>query len=238
VPTKHIETLFFGGGFRPEAYDNLSAEDPMGLITAIEPQKNRGNRRSVFVDGEFVAGVHEDIVMNLGLAVGQAVDTHRLGELLRAETVRKARERALGLISYRDRSKDEVRRRLVGSDFPEDVVLEVVEQLSNVELLDDDKFSRDWVKARTQSKPMGRARLSSELRSRGVDKETVENALSCLDETAEYRLAHELAVRRLDKMDRGDPSLRKKLASFLARRGFGWGIVGEVMESLRSEWEQ
>jgi regulatory protein len=210
----------------------------MGLITAIEPQKNRRNRVSVFVDGEFATGVHEDVAVSLGLGVGQAVDSDRLVELLRAETVRKARERALRLISYRDRSKDEVRRRLVGSDFPEDVVLEVVEQLSNSELLDDDRFSRDWVKARTQAKPMGRARLSSELRSRGVDKETVENALSCLDETAEYRLAHELAVRRLGKMDRGDPSLRKKLASFLARRGFGWEIVGEVMESLRSEWEQ
>jgi regulatory protein len=190
------------------------------------------------VDGEFVAGVHEDVAVSLGLTVGQVVDEKRLADLLRAETVRKAREAALRLISYRDRSTEEVRRRLAGSDFPEDVVLEVVEQLANVELLDDDKFSREWVRARTRSKPMGKARLSSELRSKGVGKETVESALGFLDDEAERKLAHELAARRLNRMDRGDPSLRKKLAAFLVRRGFGWEIVGEVVESLRSEWEQ
>jgi regulatory protein len=210
----------------------------MGLITAIEPQRNRGNRRSVFVDGEFVAGVHEDIVADLGLAVGQMADTQRLAELLRAETLRKARECALRLIGYRDRSMAEVKRKLAGSDFPEDVVLEVVEQLSSAELLDDDKFSRDWVRARTQAKPMGRTRLAAELRSRGVDKETIEKALSELDVSREQALARELALRRLGKMDRSDPAAVRKLSAFLVRRGFAWEIVGGIMESLRSEWEQ
>lgn len=210
----------------------------MGLITAIESQKKRGNRRSIFVDGEFVAGVHEDVALSLGLSVGQVVDDQRLAELLRTETVRKAREAALRWISYRDRSTEEVRRRLVGSDFPEDVVLEVVEQLSNAKLLDDDKFSRDWARARTRSKPLGKARLSSELRSKGVDQETVEGALSFLDDAEERRLAREVAARRLEKMDRSDPSVKRRLAAFLARRGFGWEIVGEVVESLRPEWEQ
>lgn len=210
----------------------------MGLITAIEPQKHRRDRRSVFVDGEFVAGVHESTVVDLGLAIGQQTDENRLVELLRAETVRKARERALRLINYRDRSKSEVKKRLLGSDFPEDVVLQVVEQLSKAGLLDDDKFSRDWVKARTSSKPMGKARLSRELRSKGVDKETAERALSSLDETSEYGLAYDLAVRKLAKLDRSDPSIRRKLASFLARRGFGWEMVNEVMDALSSELDQ
>ncbi len=207
----------------------------MGTITAIETQKRRGRRRSVFVDGEFVAGVHEDVVAALNLGVGQSFDRERLVELVRAETLRKARERALKLIGYRDRSESEVRKRLLGSDFPEDIVREVIDQLFRTGLLDDRKFSRDWVQSRTASKPMGRARLAHELRSRGVDAPIVEEALESLDPQTEYELAHSVAEARLAKMDRGDPSLRSRLSAFLRRRGFSWDVIDRAIRELTPE---
>ncbi len=202
----------------------------MSVITAIEAQKKRGTRRSIFVDGEFVAGVHEDVAAALNLGVGQSFDGGRLAELLRAETVRKARERALRLIGCRDRSKSEIRKRLVGSDFPEDIVEEVIDQLSRAGLLDDRKFSRDWVKSRTASKPMGRTRLAWELRSRGIDAPTVEQALEGLDQETEYGLARSLAEARLRRTDRDAPSVRNKLGSFLRRRGFSWDVIERVLD--------
>ena len=208
----------------------------MGVITAIESQRSRRRRRSIFVDGEFAAGAHEDVVQALGLAVGQAFDAGRLAELLRTETARKAREKALRLISYRDRSKQEIRTRLRGSDFPEDIVEEVVEQLSQVGLLDDEKFSREWVKSRRAGRPMGRARLLRELRSKGVERPTIDKALEDIDEETEYELAHELAASRLEKTRRDDPAARRRLISFLGRRGFSWDTIDRVLNERRNEF--
>ena len=207
----------------------------MGTITAIEPQKRRGNRRSVFVDGEFVAGVHEDVAVALGLSVGQTFDRDRLVTLLKAETARKARESAIRLLSYRDRSVAEVRRRLIGDDFPEDIVDQVIDQLSRGGLLDDEKFSRDWVKARTIAKPMGRTRLAWELRAKGVDVPAVEEALESLDENAEYELALSLARKKAEKSDTGDRAFRTRTAAFLRRRGFGWNAIARALDELCPE---
>ncbi|MCX8053688.1 MAG: recombination regulator RecX [Armatimonadetes bacterium] len=204
----------------------------MGVITAIETQKKHGKRRSIFVDGQFVAGVHEEVAAALGLNVGQTFDRDQLAELIRAETVRKARERALKLIGYRDRSESEIRKRLIGSNFPEDVVEEVVDQLSRSGLLDDLKFSRDWVKSRTASKPMGRTRLAFELRSKGVDAPIVEEVLEALNPEAEYELALSAAEARLRKLNRDDPSTSNKLSSFLQRRGFSWDVIERVLNAL------
>ncbi len=204
----------------------------MGTITAIEAQKKRSNRRSIFVDGEFVAGAHEDVVIALGLSVGQAFDRDRLVELLRAETARKARESAIRLINYRDRSVSEVRRRLTGDDFPEEIVDQVIDQLSRAGLLNDQKFSRDWVKARSASKPMGKTRLAWELRSKGVDAPTVDEALEAVDPDTEYALAQSVAAQKLRKMDRSDPMLRNKLGAFLRRRGFDWDTITRVTDDL------
>ena len=204
----------------------------MGVITAIEAQKKRGNRRSIFVDGEFVAGVHEEIVLALGLAVGQVFDRDRLVELLKAETKRKARESAIRLINYRDRSVSEIRQRLIRDDFPEEIVEEVTDQLSRTGLLNDEKFSRDWIKARSASKPMGKARLAWELRSKGVDASTVDQALEELDDETEYDLALSAAVRKLRKMDCADPLTKNRLSSFLRRRGFDWDTISRVIDEL------
>ena len=204
----------------------------MSTITAIEVQKKRGNRRSIFVDGEFIAGVHEEVVFVLGLSVGQTFDKERLVDLLKAETKRKARESAIRLISYRDRSKSEMRRRLIRDEYPEDIVDEVIEQLTNSGLLDDEKFSRDWVKARTASKPMGKTRLAWELRSKGVETPLVEEALEGLDEDTEYELAYSVVAGKLAKINKDDPALRNKLGSLLRRRGFTWGTITRVIDAL------
>lgn len=204
----------------------------MSTITAIEVQKNRGNRRSIFVDGEFIAGVHEEVTFALGLSVGQTFDKERLVDLLKAETKRKARESALRLISYRDRSISELRKRLIRTDYPEDIVDEVIDQLSNSGLLDDEKFSRDWIKARSASKPMGKTRLAWELRSRGVEAPLVEESLEGLDDDTEYELAYSVVAGKLAKINKNDPTLRNKLGSLLRRRGFTWEIITRVIDAL------
>ena len=204
----------------------------MGTITAIECQKKRGNRRSVFVDGEFVAGVHEEVIVALNLAVGQRFDPITLAELVRTETLRKARESALRLIGYRDRSVSELRRRLIGKGYAEDITDEVIDRFCRAGLLDDGKFSRDWVEARMASKPMGKSRLAWELRSKGVSAATVEEALENVEEEAEESAALELARARLGKMDPEDPSLKSRLGSFLRRRGFGWEVINRVLNEL------
>lgn len=208
----------------------------MSVITAIEQQKKRDNRRSVFVDGEFVAGVHEDIVLALGLSVGQSFDRDRLVELIQAETKRKAFDSALHLLSYRDRSISEVRRRLIRHEYPEEIVEEVLEQLSRLGYLDDEQFSRKWVNARTSSsKPMGKTRLAWELRAKGVDAPLVEEALETIDEDQEYAMAYSLAEKKLEKADRSDPALKNRIVSVLRRRGFNWETISRVMNELFSE---
>lgn len=204
----------------------------MGRISAIEPQKRRRDRVSIFVDGEFVVGAHEAVVVKLGLSIGQFFDSKQLEELVRAETLRKARESAYGLIAYRDRTKSEIRKRLIGSEFPEDVVDEVVNHLIEAELVDDEKFSRDWIKARSAAKPMGKTRLAWELRSKGVEPLDVEEALSGIDEEAEYQLALETARKKLQKADLSDPATKNRLGAFLARRGFGWELIAKVVGEL------
>ncbi|MEN6519668.1 MAG: regulatory protein RecX [Armatimonadota bacterium] len=207
----------------------------MDVITAIEPQKRRRNRRSIYVNGEFVAGVGEEVVVDLGLKAGQEVDGEKLAEVLRAEEVRSAREAALTLLDYRARTGKELERRLLQKGYPEDIVSRVVEQLGNIDFVNDERFAADWVASRITNRPIGRSQMKWELRRKGVAPELVEKALEQVDEDKEFDMALDLAVKKLGGKEIEDPESKRKLAGFLQRRGFHWEVVSRVIDRLLPE---
>jgi regulatory protein len=207
----------------------------MDTITAIEPQKRRGNRRSVYVDGQFVAGVGEEIVMELGLRVGQQVDGRRLVEVLTAEETRRAREYALTLLDYQARTAKELERRMLQKGYAEEAVAKVVSQLQNAGLVNDERFASEWVAGRVAHRPMGRSRMLWELRRKGVASEIVDEALEHIDEDTELDMALELAKKKLGGKPPEDPETKRRLAALLQRRGFHWGVVSAVLNRLAPE---
>jgi len=210
--------------------------DNQQRITAIEVQEKRQDRRSIFVDGKFVIGVDEDVVADLGLRVGQQFSEAELREVVRAELLSKAKERALNLLSYRSRSRMEIARRLSRAGYDDDIVEETLSRLENVGLVDDAEFSQGWVNSRVTGRGLGKKRVRWELRQKGVASEVVEEALSSIDPDEERELAADAARRRWEK-DK-DPDLRarrRRVASYLQRQGFDWQTVSGVMEDLGRE---
>jgi SOS response regulatory protein OraA/RecX len=72
-----------------------------------------------------------------------------------------------------------------------------------------------------------------ELRQKGLDDETVQSAVSGVDEEA---LAYEAAQKRLGRLEGLEwNEFRKKLSEFLARRGFPYSVIAPIVTRLWSE---
>ncbi len=145
------------------------------------------------------------------------------GEVLRIEQeLLDAWDRALGFIKFRPRSSREVVNYLRGRKYPEHVIDQTVERLSNDKILDDEAFARYWVNNRELFKPRGIHGLRWELKQKGIPDAFIEGALSLVDEEASAWSAVESRLKvwkRLEKM-----VFKKKMVSFLMRRGFSYEI--------------
>jgi len=202
-------------------------------ITAIEEQSKKSNRRSIFINGRFVLGVDESVVAELGLRVGQPMTAEMLESVVRAELVTKAKQKALKLLEYRPRSRKEIASRLAMAGFEEDVVEEALTRLEELGFINDAEFSRAWVNHRVTDNAMGSARIKWELRHKGISTEVVEEALSVVDADTEYRSAMDAAKHRWERdKDPDEWSKRRRLASYLRRRGFDWDIINKVLDEL------
>ncbi len=149
----------------------------------------------------------------------------------------QARLLAERYIDYQPRTSAEVRRRLAKGGFTEEVMEQVVADLERAGLLDDSRFSADWVESRNRRKGLGRVRLAAELRQKGVSREQAEEALQDLDPETELEGALELARKRVSSYPPEDPSSKRRLAAFLQRRGYGWDTIEQVFVRLYANTE-
>jgi len=200
----------------------------MATITALTAQKRNKDRINVFLDGTFAFGLAAAVATQL--KIGQSLTPELITSLQQEDSVEKAKEKALNLITYRPRSVAEVERKLREKGFDEPVITRVVERLQAVDLLDDVAFARYWVEQRETFRPRSRLALQQELRQKGVTRQVIDAALSDLDETAAARRAAQKQLYRWSNLEKYE--FKQKLGGFLQRRGFRYEIVREITEEL------
>lgn len=165
--------------------------------------------------------------------VGESLCEQEIGELIEADTPHRIQEAAIHLLSYRARTKAEMRRRLLQKGFDEAAVDARVEDLEAHGYLDDLAFARSFVRDRVRLRGLGRYRIQQELRMRGV---TGEEAQQSLDEVfadegaSEVEMARTQALRWKARPGGGHRRDRARLVAFLQRRGYGADTVRAVAD--------
>jgi regulatory protein len=201
-------------------------------ITQIAFQQKRKNRCSIFLDDEFAFGLDQDIVLQFGLKKGDQLTEQQIEEILLNEEKKKARDRALNFLSYRDRSEKEIRTKLKDVGYDENIIDWVIGELKRLKFLDDERFAQSYVQTQMITRPVGEYFLKRELKQKGVDEELIEQTVEkAYEEKDQFSVALELAQQRKKRYKNIDEmKAKKRVSDFLLRRGFSWDVVSEVME--------
>lgn len=205
-----------------------------GRITALKVQEHNNQRVNVFIDDKFALGLSR--ITAGWLYIGQELNDAKIAQLQAEDAQEVAFQRALHFLEYRQRSLSEVRRNLEKHATPPDIIEVVLERLASRGYVDDARFAQTWIENRNTFRPRSKRALAVELRQRGLEQETIQNALEDLDETQEETLAYQAAQKQLRKLagvERNE--YNRKLGAFLARRGFGYGVIRTVVERTWNE---
>jgi len=142
-----------------------------------------------------------------------------------------ALERALRLLNYRLRGKQELIKALEERGYAQADIDDAIGQLEVLGLVDDARFAKSLAETRVLVSRRGRHAIFFELLKKGIDKELIETVLSNLEEESELEAARSLAESRLKRWQDLEPLRRKhRLLSLLQRRGFSGKIIREIME--------
>jgi regulatory protein len=202
-----------------------------GKVTALRIQKHHPNRVNVYLDDEYCFGLSR--ITAAWLRIGQELSPTKIARLKAEDAREVAYIKALKYLDYRPRSRAEVRRNLEKHEISPEVINDVFKRLERSGLVNDERFAQDWVQNRSDFRPRSRRALAFELRQRGLNDMAIEKALEGLDEET---LAYQAAVkqsRRYQGLEIRD--FRNKLGSYLARRGFSYEIIKNVVAKVWDE---
>jgi regulatory protein len=140
-------------------------------------------------------------------------------------------------LEARSRSAAEVRRRLTGAGYREDLVAAAIERLAELGVLDDEAFARAWVESRDRARPRGERALRSELFRKGIDRQLIDDVLEQRGQTlpgADAEAAGRLLERHASALARiSDPRVRRQRAyALLARNGFDPDVAATLARQI------
>ncbi len=201
-------------------------------ISDIRIQKRNKNRFSIYVDGRYRFSLDEHTLGRAGFHIGDEIDEDKIQNYSARDEFFRARDYGLLLLSYRDRSEQEFRKRLLDRAYNRDVVEEVIDLFKGENLINDRLFAEKWIEHILGSRPMGAMRVRHELRAKRVDEQVVDDVVGrMLDREKERDLAHTAADKKMRAL-KGYPidKVRRRLFQHLQGRGFQFDIIHDVMK--------
>ncbi len=161
-----------------------------------------------------------------------AVLSDDIEEILHDSELRRAKSTALNVLSYNNRSSAKLRERLLKS-YPEDVVDEIMPDLISAGLVNDNEYAYTYAYDAVRVKLWGDMRIVRELRLRGIDDDSIEEAISLASEdgfSEEERL--EILVENKYAARIYDEKSRKRAFDALLRLGYRFGDVRNALNII------
>lgn len=204
----------------------------MPKIESIEKYKGR-TMKLTLAEGE-PAFMHGDIIARYGLRAGVSVPESAWAEIVRADAFRRARERAMYLLDYRDYSYADLVKKLM-DNYDEDVCFEVADKLAELGFINDRRYAETLARRLCETKLLGEYRARLYMREKGIPAAVIAQSLEPYRETAAER-AKELIERKYMKYyDPEDRLLMQKLKNALARQGYSFGEIKEAIGLMEEE---
>ncbi|HSP60937.1 MAG TPA: regulatory protein RecX [Ornithinimicrobium sp.] len=147
-----------------------------------------------------------------------------------------ARRIVLRQLAMGPRTRRQLEDKLRDRGCEPEVARRVLDRMTEVGLVDDESYAEMYVRSKQETKGLAAGALRHELRQKGVPDEVADAALEEIDPEREKDQARALVARRLRTMRGLERDVQtRRLAGFLARKGYGPGVAYQVVREALDE---
>lgn len=197
------------------------------IITKLVPAKKK--LTLVYIDGEYAMKLDTQILFEECVKVGSVVDDDRLHDLIEKSEYKRAKEKALWLLSQRDYFRKKLTEKLK-AEASEDVCEKVCERMEEVGLLNDESYAKRLSHDLIHIKRLSTRGALYKLLEKGIDRELAEEVLSEFDTDPVEQLVEIIERKYSDKL--ADEKLRRRTVAALQRLGYSWSDIKAAIEKF------
>lgn len=215
----------------------------MVKITKITTQKNNIGRYNIFLDNgkgeKFGFGLDEDVLITSGITKGQEISEEALQSIIEKDAAHKCFTLALQYLSYRMRSKKEIKTYLLKKEQNPTHVEETLTRLEEQGYTDDASFAGAFVRTKVNTTSKGPLVIRKELQEKGITGAAAEQAMTYYTFEKELEKAVKLAGSKLQTKAKKSHQEKIQLAQQqLLSKGFSSAAAKEAVSLALSDSDQ
>lgn len=189
-----------------------------GVVIVSVEQLSKGTYRLHLDNGESWV-LYSSELRACALAEDTVLTQMQYEQIRRDIIGKRAKKRAMHLLERMDRTEAELRKKLLESEYPEDLAEDAIAYVKSFHYVDDARYADCYVRLRGEGKSRGK--LLAELQQKGVDRELASQVLSEYEgERDEPQMIRELMQRRHYDPQTASLQEQRRMYGYLMRRGF------------------
>ena len=187
----------------------------------------------VYLEDEYAFWLTSKDVEQLALKEGADMTEAVYQELLRNTIYPRAKQKALSILKYMDRTEQELRQKLSDADYSEDAIDVAITYVNGYGYLNDTRLASSYTRARMNRK--SKLVIKMELLQKGVSSDIIQEVFSDIySEDPEADPEAEAIRKAIAKKSRFPHPLeqeeKQKLIASLCRKGYDIGKIKKIMD--------
>lgn len=172
-------------------------------------KKISGGRYKIFTDENEII-LYEDVIIKYNLLSQKDIDLKLLGKLLNDNKYYEVYNLSIKYIETKMRSKYELIKYLEKKEFSGELIDKIVEELSNINLLNDINYIKAFVNDKINLSNMGPYKIKEELLKNKIDEYDIDNYLNNID--------NNIWLDKIEKLIDKKISLNKNKSNFVFKK--------------------
>lgn len=196
-------------------------------VTAIEPRKK--GLSALYIDGEFAMKIDTETLIANRIDVGCEIDDDTLHDVIEKADIKRAKDKAMWLISYRDHSKKELIDKISRTASVE-AATAAAERMEQLGLINDENFAKRYALELINTKLMSPVGCVRKLIEKGIDRELAREVVDSIDVDISENIRS-----ILNKKYKGcifDEKGRRRAVSGLVRLGYSYSDINSVLREF------
>lgn len=201
------------------------------LITKLSRQGKY--KVQVELDENYVFFLYMKEIRRLGLKEGDELSEQLIEEIYRLILFPRAKEKALSLLQYRNRTKKELSQKLMQNGYPKAVTDQVMLFLDEYHLIDDEAYTRSFIEINGRRK--SRRQMQHDLSLKGISQEMFMRIWEEQEDDPEEWSLREQIEKRIRVKGMVDDKNFQKFFSYFARKGYSSAMICRLLKEYQGE---
>lgn len=184
------------------------------IVTSIE--QHTKTKVKVCLDNRTDFQLYKREIDKYSIIEGEELSNY--DEILSEVLIPRAKKRAMHLLEKMDRTKADIRSKLRRNGYPDEAINAAIEYIESYNYLNDERYAYMYVRNYCNSR--SRNRIMQDLYRKGVDKDTINDAIESEYSVDEEELIKMYIIKRGYDVDNASMKDRDKMFRFLISKGF------------------